>query len=199
MTNFLENNNDGNFLPYMQWSSQAVQWQKKGENGRQGFTFKQAIFDIENMKLGWIKLQVGGVDKILVPMGENIPNRPTETKIDQQGKTVPAYDKGFSVNVLLGKEFGEDRLYEFSTSQKGSLQAVSALVNQFEAEKASNAGKVPVVEFSGHTNVKMGKGSTNVPNLKITNWVARPAELDEETSNSKPMPQVQAPVGDSEF
>jgi len=198
MTNFLEATATGDFLPYMNWGSDAVQWSRKGDDGKEVFQPTQAIFDIENLMVGWIAIQIGSVDKVLVSYKDTPPAQPAGTKKDQQGKDVALYSKGFSVNVLFGKEFGEVRLYEFSTSQKGSLQAVNGLLQQFEAEKAANVGKVPVVTFSTHTNVKMGKGSSNVPGLKITAWTDRPAELDEVLVSSESAPQaVQATA--SEF
>lgn len=178
MSNFLtQGDGAGSGLPYIQWSSQAVQWSRKKGDTKEPFQFMNAIFDMENMKVGWIKVAVGVYDAKLAHYKEQTPERPDEMT-EQNGRQVPAYNKGFAVNVLFGKEFGDERLYNFSTSQKGSLEAVGALLTQYEEQKASNPGKVPVVTFSGHTNKVFGKGSSNVPNLAITSWVDRPAELD---------------------
>lgn len=187
---FLTTNEGGDFLPYIQWSSKAVQWTRKTDNGKEVFQPTTGIFDLENLKVGWIAIQPGSVDKVLAPYKDTPPSRPEGTKQDMNGKTVPLYDKGFAVNVLFGKELSGERLYEFSTSQKGSLEAVAGLLEKFEAEKDANQGKVPVVTFSGHTYKQMGKGSSNIPNLAITSWVARPAELDAGAS----APVEQAPA-----
>ena len=180
MSNFLTQNDSGSGLPYIQWGSDAVQWSKKQGDGKVNFTFSNAIFDMENLKLGWIKIAVGEYDAVLSPYQDGAPDRPAGTTTNQRGDTVPSYNKGFGVNVLFGKEFGDERLFSFSTSQKGSLEAVGGLLSQYEAEKSANAGKVPVVSFTGHTNKKFGKGSSNIPNLSITSWVDRPVELDAE-------------------
>lgn len=200
MSNFLTQNDSGSGLPYIQWGSDAVQWSRKKGDGKESFQFTNAIFDMENLKVGWIKVDIGVYDAKLAHYKDATPERPTETTV-KNGSTVPSYNKGFAVNVLFGKEFGEERLYTFSTSQKGSLEAVGGLLAQFEEQRAANAGKVPVVTFSGHTNKKFGKGSTNIPNLSITSWVDRPAELDVEpntvtASNAQPAPVA---TGTSEF
>lgn len=191
MSNFLTQSDSGSGLPYLQWGSDAVQWTRKKGDGKEVFQLGSAIFDMENLKVGWIKVAIGVYDAKLAHYKEAIPERPSETVVNN-GSTVPAYNKGFSVNVLLGKEFAPERLYSFSTSQKGSLEAVGNLLSQYEEQKSANAGKVPVVTFSGHINKKFGKGSTNIPNLNITAWVDRPAELDGgNTVTTQPAPVTQ--------
>jgi hypothetical protein len=205
MSNFLTQNDSGSGLPYIQWGSDAVQWTRKKGDGKEVFKFQNAIFDIENLKVGWIKVAIGVYDAKLAHYKDATPERPTETSINQQGATVPAYNKGFAVNVLLGKEFAPDRLYTFSTSQKGSLEAVGNLLSQYEEQKDANQGKVPVVTFDGHVNKKFGKGSTNIPNLNITSWVDRPMELDVASAapapqqNNAPAQSAPVAVGGSEF
>ena len=198
---FLTQNDGGDFLPYINWGSQAVQWSKKEGEGMVTFQPTTAIFDIENIKVGWIKMEQGQAPiKILEHYKATPPAMPAEKTTNKQGREVNAYQKGFSVNVLLGKDFGEDRLFEFSTSQKGSLEAVAGLLEAYETGKDANQGKVPVVTFSGHTHKVMGKGSTNIPNLAITSWVDRPVEMDvmPDTITAQPAPQAVA-SGGSEF
>lgn len=204
MSNFLtQNDNEGTGLPYVQWGSDAVQWSRKKGDGKEAFQFTNAIFDMENLKVGWIKIGIGVYETDLVHYTETTPERPMET-VEKNGKTVPAWNKGFSVNLLFGKEFGDERLYTFSTSQKGSLEAVGNILTQYEEQKDANKGKVPVVTFSGHTNKKYGKGSTNIPNLNITSWVDRPADLDvmpetETGNNNQSTPAPTQVAAGSEF
>lgn len=168
---FFASNNDGK--PYINWGSDAVQWRK----GKDVFVPVQAIFDMENYMWGYMAIQQGSVDKVLVHNSSAPPARPAGTKKNLQGKDVPLYDKAFAVNVLFGKEFGTERLYEWSSTQLGSVKAFEKLLADFEAGKAANPSKVPVVQFGPHVHEKIGKGSTNIPGLKITSWIDRPADL----------------------
>ena len=182
MTSFLETNDTADFLPYIAWGSDAVAWTKKTPDGKETFVPTTAIFDMGDMQIGWMAFIDNMPVKEMVHYTGDPVARPDGTKKNLQGKDVPLYAKAFSVNVLFGKDFGEERLHEFSASQKGSLIAVTELLAQYESEKDANKGKVPVVTFGAHTHHKIGKGSTNSPGLKITSWIDRPKELDQEAS-----------------
>jgi len=189
MSNFLSTNEtDG--LPYIQWGSDAVQWSKKEGDSNVPFTFDKAIMDVENLKVGWIKIAIGVYDAILDHYQKPPLPRPEE-KTEKNGKEVYAYNKGFAVTVLFPEGFGEERLFSWSTSQKGSLEAMSEILDAYEAGKAANLGKLPVVQFKGHLNKKFGKGSSNIPKFEIVQWVERPGTLKEGGSTSAP-PQTTA-------
>lgn len=203
MSNFLSSN-EGEGLPYISWGSDAVQWTKKEDERRAPFTFEKAIFDVENLKVGWIKINIGVYDAILDDYkGQPLP-RPEEKVVDNNGKEDYAYKKGFAVNVLFPEGFGNERKFSWSTSQKGSLEAMSEILTAYEAEKSSNPGKLPVVVFKGHENKKFGKGSSNIPKLQIDAWVDRPAAFDAEAEvapvkQAAPVVQKAASGGVSEF
>lgn len=197
MSNFLSTSSDDG-LPYIQWGSDAVQWSKKEGEGKVPFTFEEAVIDMHNLDTGWIKIGVGIYDAILQHFELPPLPRPEEKKTikrDGQEVQVPAYDKGFGVKVLFPQGFGDDRLFSWSTSQKGSLEAMSNILDKFLKDKDANPGKCPAVTFKGHVNVKKGKGSSNVPQFEITKWVDRPAEFDAEAAQAEP----QAASGGSEF
>ena len=198
MSNFLATN-EGEGLPYIQWGSDAVQWFKKDGESRAPFTFEKAVFDVEALKVGWIKIDVGVYDAILDDYKAAPVARPDEKTV-KNGKEGFAYNKGFAVSVLFPEGFGDERKFSWSTSQKGSLEAMSKILNDYEAGKAANAGKLPVVAFKGHENKKFGKGSTNIPQLEIVSWVDRPAELElsaETPTVAKPTPETVAPAASS--
>lgn len=187
---FFASSNDGK--PYINWGSDAVQWKK----GKETFQPQQAIFDMENYKWGYMAIQTGSVDKQLVHNSSPPPARPAGTKKNLQGKDVPLYDKAFAVDVLFGKEFGTDRLFEWSSTQLGSVKAFEKLLADYEAGKAANPGKVPLVVFGPHIHEKIGKGSTNIPGLKITQWIDRPADLPQ-YDPSAPKAAANAPVAEA--
>jgi len=58
-----------------------------------------------------------------------------------------------------------------------------------QAQAGANAGKLPVVEYTGSRPEKVGKGSTRVPEYNVTGWVARPAAMQEGA-----VPEVPAPA-----
>jgi len=50
------------------------------------------------------------------------------------------------------------------------------------------------VEFTGGKHAKVGKGTTSIPQLKIVNWIDRPAELKDDAAG----PAVTAPPADAQ-
>ena len=76
---------------------------------------------------------------------------------------------------------------------------LEGLWKQVQAQAGANAGKLPVVEYTGSRPEKVGKGSTRVPEFNVTGWVARPAALQEgaapevPTPSAKPAPSKPAP------
>lgn len=180
MSNFLSSN-DGDGLPYMQWGSDAVQWYRKDGDDKASFTFDTAVIDLEKLKVGWIKIGKGVYDAVL--NSYTLPPLPRP----ETGADGLEYKKGFSVSVLFPEGFAQERLYSWSTSQKGSLEAMSEILDIYESGKGANAGKLPVVKFKGHENRKFGKGSTNIPKFEVVKWVDRPSAFNE--IEAAPTPQ----------
>ena len=73
---------------------------------------------------------------------------------------------------------------------------VSDLHDQYTAAANDNEGKVPVVEFTGGKHAKVGKGTTSIPQLKIVNWIDRPAELKDDAA--APAVTASAPPADDQ-
>ena len=78
---------------------------------------------------------------------------------------------------------------ELSSSSKNVYARMKSIALQFEAGKAENAGKVPVVTIDGTERVTqtLSDGQTQtwrVPKWSITGWVDRPAVLDGATENA---------------
>lgn len=63
-----------------------------------------------------------------------------------------------------------------------------------EANKGK--GQLPVVEYSGATPTKIGKGSTNIPNFKILKFVDSPTELSGGASASPVTSSASDEIGD---
>ncbi len=70
-----------------------------------------------------------------------------------------------------------DGVREFSTTAVGAVRGINALYDQYEAEAEQHFNQVPVVQYSGSTPARIGKGNTSIPILKIVKWTDRPAAL----------------------
>lgn len=127
----------------------------------------KAIFDFDNIQVGWLSFSSGAPDFQMVTYGERLPPQPS-----------PDHKQAFRIRIY-SKGLG---LREFSHSSKTMLRAIDALHNQFLADKAANPGKVPVVEVSGLETVKVntpqGELRFKAPKWSICQWAARPEALD---------------------
>lgn len=127
----------------------------------------KAIFDFDNIEVGWLSFSSGAPDFHMVKYGERLPAQPS-----------PDHKQAFRIRIY-SKALG---LREFSHSSKTMLRAIDALHNQFLADKAANPGKVPVVEVAGLETVKVnspqGELRFKAPKWSITSWVAKPEAMD---------------------
>jgi hypothetical protein len=55
---------------------------------------------------------------------------------------------------------------------------LEALYKAASADRADNAGKLPVIEYTGSKLEKIGKGTTRIPNFNVVSWVAKPEGMD---------------------
>jgi hypothetical protein len=143
----------------------------------------KVAMDLENIKVGWLGFVGGAPDFHLVNIGEPMPARPS-----------PDHNQGFQVK-LCNKELG---LRELSSGAKTMTVPFNDLHNAFEAQKADNAGKVPVIEFTGSERYKVntpnGELTFKKPVMVISGWVDRPATLDGAAAPQEPAPTVSAPA-----
>ena len=143
----------------------------------------KVAMDLENIKVGWLGFVGGAPDFHLVNIGEPMPARPS-----------PDHNQGFQVK-LCNKELG---LRELSSGAKTMTVPFNDLHNAYEAQKADNAGKVPVIEFTGSERYKVntpnGELTFKKPVMVISGWVDRPATLDGAAAPQEPAPTVSAPA-----
>lgn len=148
-------------------SQGSAGWETNSVEITSGF---QAIFDMENIQVGWALFAAGVAPSFsMVPAGQEQPARPSE-----------AYKRGFKMMIKLGKASGGD-VREFASCARVVHGALEGLHTAYEAQKAANPGKLPIVAITGTTPVvSQGKGqsSTNyAPTFAIVKWVDRPKEL----------------------
>ena len=149
----------------------------------------QAIFDLDNIEVGWLHFPTGGAPDIrTVPVGSALPDRPTDK-----------HRSGFRVLMLLGKQSGGD-VREMAANAQVSIKAMDLLHDAFMAGRPANPGLLPVVRLAGTIPVTTsGKAngqavsSTNYqPVWQIVKWVPRPPELTPEALAAAAAPQQQA-------
>ena len=135
----------------------------------------QAIFDMENIELGWLYFPTNGAPEIEVaPYGQPIPPRPSKN-----------HRPGYRVHLLLGKQSGGD-VREMAANAQISVKGMDTLHDLYLAGLKTNPGLLPVVKL-GRTEAVVSPGkdasgkaisSTNYrPIWEIVKWTARPPEL----------------------
>jgi len=177
MLNLSSGSGSGN---YIRFSPQANAWTN---NNNEEITLKKVVFDIDNIKTGWLLLGVGVRDWV------------QDESVGKKGpQPSPEHKRGFQV-VLYNKEIGAA---EWSSNGVGPNMGLEQMYKACAAERAANPGKLPVLEYGHSKAEKIGKGTTRIPIFVLKGWVARPAGLDavadEFEAEPAPPPVVVQPV-----
>jgi len=181
--------NSGGSGSYIRFSPQINAWTKKDEDGNdKEFKFPLSVFDYENVQTGWMLIATGQYEFL-----------PDNTIGKKGAQPSPEHKRGFKA-VFYSKELN---VVEYSANGAGANMGLEALWKKVQAQVADNAGKLPVVEYKGSTAMKVGKGTTRVPEFDVIKWVARPAALSDDntggfdpemsTPSAKPAPSKPAP------
>ena len=177
MLNLSSGSGSGN---YIRFSPQANMWTN---NNNEEIQLKKVVFDIDNIHTGWLLLGVGVRDWV------------QDESVGKKGpQPSPEHRRGFDI-TLYNKEIGPAA---FSSNGVGNNIMLETMYKACIAERAANPGKLPVLEYQGSKAEKIGKGTTRIPQFKLTGWVARPAGLDavadEFEAEPAPPPVVAQPV-----
>ena len=182
------NLNNGDFTPHIRWMASTSSWKLSGEDGPQPVTWQHAIFDLAGIQTGWGMFTEGEAPEwIMDPSLKERAPRPEDGR---------EWKRGFKLNVYSESAFGGVR--EFATTATGAGMGISQLYEAFEKDAPQHPGKVPVVEYSGSTPTKIGKGNTNIPLFKIVEWRDRPSDLPAVATVVQTLAQIndhQAPLG----
>lgn len=147
---------------YIRFSPQANAWTN---NLGEEIQLKKVVFDINDVQTGWLELGVG------------VRNWQPDAALGKKGpQPSPESRRGFIVK-FYNKEVG---LVEWSSNGVGSNMSLEKLYLDCAAQQAANAGKLPVLEYTGSKLEKIGKGTTRIPAFNIISWIERPAGMDAE-------------------
>ena len=172
MLNLSSSSGSGN---YLRFSPQANMWTN---NNNEEVQLKKVVFDIDNIKTGWLLLGVGVRDWV------------QDDSVGKKGpQPSPEHKRGFMV-TLYNKEIGAA---EWSSNGVGPNMGLEIMYKDCAAQRAANPGKLPVLEYKGSKAEKIGKGTTRIPKFDLVSWVDRPAGLDAVAEVSEPEP-IQQPV-----
>jgi len=147
----------GNYIRFM---PSANAWLN---NAKEEIQLKKVVFDFDNVQTGWMLLAEGARDW------------QPDASLGAKGKQPsPEHKRGFSVK-FYNKELGT---VEWSANGTGPNMGLEALYKAVSADRAANAGKLPVIEYTGSKLEKIGKGTTRIPNFNVVSWVVKPEGMD---------------------
>jgi len=167
--------NSGGSGNYIRFSPQANAW--SNQDGE--FVLEKFVFDYENLQTGWMLIAIGVFEFIA-----------DESLGRKSAQPSPEHKRGFKA-TFYNKTMG---IAEFSANGAGANMGIESLFNRVQAQAGANAGKLPVVEYTGSRPEKVGKGSTRVPEFNVTGWVARPAAMQEGAAQAEPEFSAPAPI-----
>jgi len=131
----------------------------------------KAVIDMENVEVGYSKFNAGSApEHVLVKLGDPMPHKPAD----------PGFKQGARLMMKLAAACGGD-IREITGNSTAFLKGIDDLHSAYEAAKAANPGKLPIVTLQSTLPVTSGSGqkkSTNYqPVFAISGWAPRPNDL----------------------
>lgn len=178
----------GDAKPYIGFKISERQWVMSSPEGNQKFDFNQpALFDVQNLVMGWLRIDHNGRDWHPWP--------DVNTRIAQPSDE---YKLGFQIEVTSNKMFGDEPTRQYSENTFGNLQFIAALFNTCETKDEFKSGQNPLVKITGAESMKAGVGKTAVPQFEIVGWKGD-GEVPAPKANPAPKPEPAPAADDDEF
>jgi hypothetical protein len=174
----------GDFVTYVKYNAKAGRFYTKPDGGGDEYevTDFTAIFDMDNLQTGWFLFAAG-----------QAPSKVMDASLTQMSANPgEGYKRGFQLNLYSDKNLSG--LREFSSTAGVVIEAMNTLYDQWEANKASNAGKLPVVKCAGVTPITGKHGTSYRPDLQVVAWADRPAQLVAPSAPPAAAPAASAPT-----
>ena len=145
---------------------------------------KQFVLDHESVKSGWGLMAEG-----------QAPQWIWDERLGVSGKRPDGdYKRGFSIRLFV-KEVG---VVEWSSTGTGPVMGFEAVFEEVWNAKGANAGKVPVIKYTGSEALKIGKGNTRKPKFEIVKWVVRDSIAWDAEAPAAEEAKVEEPAIDSD-
>lgn len=163
----------GDYAGFVSWTSQgsddgsiprrSFSISTKDANGQNHRSAWQApmqgvALDIRKLRIGWEKNEqnMPKPHRVLVPAGQAFPASPGE-----------GYKKAFSVPVTSG----DGNVFLWEQGGVTSFSALEHLVPQLAQQEGMNPGKVPVVQFTGTSEMSIQGKMLGAAQLTVVQWV----------------------------
>lgn len=194
--NYETGSGGGDIVPFVKYDARAGRMFRNDRaetNGQYSNTpvditqnFK-AVFDLENVEVGFILYAAASAPAyLLTKLGNPLPQKPGDGK----------WKQGARVMIKLHSDCGGD-VREITSNAAAFLKGLDDLHSAYEAGKAANSGKLPVVVLKTTVPITSGAGekkSTNYqPVFDIIGWAPRPADLVHVAKEATQAAQTAAP------
>jgi hypothetical protein len=185
----------GDIVPFVKYDARAGRFFRNDRSEQNGAytnnavditsTFK-AVMDLENLEVGYLLFAAGAAPQfLLVKLGDPMPHKPADAK----------WKQGVRVMMKLHQSCGGD-VRETSSNAAAFLKGFDDLHTLYEAGKAANPGKLPIVVLKTTVPITSGSGekkSTNYqPVFEIAGWAPRPVDLVHVSKGASQAPATQA-------
>jgi hypothetical protein len=159
---------DGEFAPYLKFNAKSNEWSWHGEDGASVLASPRFVMDLVNIQTAWVRFDEGSApDYAIDPAPGERAERPTER-----------HKRGFLVRVCSKSSFRGTG--DFASNAVGVCNAVREIYRQYRQKAGEHPGEVPVISVTGSASFKGRYGTNYSPNLQITGWIRRPADLPDE-------------------
>jgi hypothetical protein len=159
----------GSIKPYVKFNAKADKWFAKGETGDIEIGRPTFIADLANIVTGWLRFLEG-----------QAPERVMDPALDRAAPSPGnGFKRGFVLAVYSQNFFGG--MAELSSASIHMGNAIREVYSDFEAQRGSHPGQVPVIACTGSEPMKDRYGTNYRPKFEIVKWVDRPAELPDQS------------------
>lgn len=134
------------------------------------------IFDYQNIKAGWGKLQAGSPPEYVWWANTNIK----EPQPSEEHKKALSVDLYFNTDHMKG-------VHSWTTNANGPVTGILTVYAKIFAEKQGE--QLPVLKYVGSEEKKFSVGSTRIPQFEIVKWVDRPGDWGVEETAPEPAPE----------